>query len=161
MLHPRVGGDDKIAGEPGAEKHHERGEPMSAGSEALFTKEKKAEEGGLKKKRKHAFHCECLTDHAARGSRKLRPVGAKLKFHGDSGDNAESKTDAENLGPEARCLIPDSVSGAERERVENKNQKSQAHVELRENVMKRDGEGEMKAVDGQCVFHALPGTTIE
>jgi hypothetical protein len=130
---------------------------MDVRAESLLTKEKKAKERGLEKKRKHTFHRKRLADYAPCRSGKLRPVGAKLKFHWDSSYYSESKADAKNLGPKARGLIPDFISGAEGESFHDENQKGQAHGELRKNVMKRDGESEMEAVDGECVFHALPG----
>src|ERR1700674_2339119 len=161
MLHPGVGGDDEIAGEPGAEKHHQRRKPVGARADAPFTEEKKAEERGLEKKGEDAFHGQRLADYAAGGFGELRPVGAELKFHGDAGDHAEGKTDAENLGPKPRRLIPYFVSAAERDSLEDENQEGQPHSELRKNVMERNGECEMQAVNGQCVFHGPPSGTTE
>ena len=36
MLHPRVGGDDEIAGKPRAKEHHERGEPVKLCADTFF-----------------------------------------------------------------------------------------------------------------------------
>src|SRR5271168_4822334 len=153
MLHPRVGEDDQVAGKPGADKHHQRGDPVEARAQTLFAEEEQAEERGFQEKGKHAFHGEGLADHAAGGFRELRPVCAELKFHRDAGDHAEGKADAEDFGPETRGVVPAFVAGAQSDGLQDEDQQGKSYGELRENVMEGDGECEEEAMNGYCVFH--------
>src|ERR1035441_7045078 len=102
VLHPGVGGDDEEAGQPGAEKHQEGGEPVSLGAEALFAEEENAEETGFQEEGEDAFHGEGLPDDSAGGFGEARPVGAELEFHGDAGDYTHGEIDGEDPGPETR-----------------------------------------------------------
>ena len=61
---------------------------------------------------KHAFHGKRLSNYAAGGLRKCRPVRSELKFHGNAGDDADSEVDAENPGPETRGAVVMLVAGA-------------------------------------------------
>jgi hypothetical protein len=46
-----------------------------------------------------------LPNDADGGSRKRRPVGAKLKFHRDSSDDTDGKINCEDAGPESRAIV--------------------------------------------------------
>ena len=84
---------------------------MSDASEFFLAKEKESKKTRFQEERKYALHCERLSDNAASGFRKLRPVGTKLKFHGNSGHHAHGKIDSENFRPESRGSIVVFVSG--------------------------------------------------
>ena len=146
VLHPGVGGDDEEARQPGAEKYQKRGEPVRLGAEALLSEQKQAEETGFQEERKHAFHGEGLADDAAGGFGEARPVGAELEFHGDAGDHAHGEIDGEDSGPEARGLMIMFVAGAQRHGLEHHDQQRQPHGQLRKQVVKCDGEGEVQTV---------------
>src|SRR6202451_462989 len=113
MLHPRVGGDDEISRKPRTEKHRQGCEPVSTWAEPPFSKKEKPEEGRFEKERKDALHGERLADHTASHSRELRPIGAKLKLHGNARHYAQREADAENFRPEARGMIPALVARAQ------------------------------------------------
>ena len=66
------------------------------GPEALFAKQEQPQEGRLEEERKHAFHGQRLADHTAGGPRELRPIGAELKLHGNSGDHTHNEVDPED-----------------------------------------------------------------
>ena len=85
----------------------------------------------FQEKGEDALHRQRLPDDAAGGLREFRPIGAELKFHGDAGDHAEGKVDAENLGPETRGAVVMLVTGAQRQRLQDNHQQRQAHRELR------------------------------
>ena len=151
VLHPGVGGDDEEAGEPGAGEDQEGGEPVGLGPEALLPEEEDAQEAGLEEEGEHAFHGEGLADHAAGGFGEARPVGAELELHGDAGDHAHGEIDGEDFGPEAGGAVVVLVAGAQRHGLEDQDQQRQSHGELREEVVKRHGEGEVQAVNSQRV----------
>src|ERR1017187_2204592 len=92
----------------------------------FFTKEKKAEKCRLQEKRKDAFHRQRLSNDAARSTRKLRPVGAELKFHGNASYHSEQKVDGKYLAPEARSLVVALIVVTDRNGLEHHNQQRQA-----------------------------------
>ena len=120
---------------------------MTDTAEPFFAKEKEAEEGGLEEKREKSFHREGLANDAAGGSGEFGPVGAELKFHGDTGDDADGEVNAENFGPEASRAIVVLVAGAKRDGFENDDEQGEAHGQLREQVMESNGKGEMQTMD--------------
>jgi hypothetical protein len=62
--------------------------------------------------------------------RKLRPIGAELRFHGNAGDYTQREVDAEDLRPEARRFIVGFVASADGERLEQDDQRRQTHRQL-------------------------------
>ncbi len=77
----------------------------AARAEPLLAVEKQAEKRRLQEESEHAFHGQRLPDHASGKAREVRPVRAKLKFHGNSGHHAEHEVDAEDPRPETRRLV--------------------------------------------------------
>ena len=126
---------------------------MSDASEFFLAKEKESKKTRFQEERKYALHCERLSDNAASGFRKLRPVGAKLKFHGNSGDHAHGKIDSENFRPESRRSIVVLVAGAQSFGLEIDQQQRQTHRQLRENVMERNSESKVQAMSINSVSH--------
>src|ERR1022692_4543452 len=84
----------------------------------------------------------------------MRPVGAELEFHGDSGHHTDDEIDAENLGPEAGRSVVTLVFGLERQGLQDHDQRRQSHGQLGKQVVIGHGEGEVQAVDQQCAIHA-------
>ena len=76
------------------------------------------------------------------------PVGAELELHGDAGDDSEGEVDAENARPESRGAVEMFVAGADEFRFQIEDEQREAHGQLRKNVVERDGEGEMQAMNG-------------
>ena len=109
-----------------------------------------------RKNEKHAFHRQRLPDHAPREFRKLRPVRAELKLHRDARDHADHEIDGENLGPEARAAVVVVIARAQRHGLENHQQQRQPHRELREDVVERNRESELKAIDPERCIHNVP-----
>ena len=159
VLHPGVGDDDEEAGDPGAREDEHGGEPVEAAGETLFTEEEETEEGGLEEEGEDAFHGEGHADDAAGAAGELAPVGAELELHGDAGDDAEEEVDCEDPGPEAGGgVVPGllvGIVGAERDRFEDDDQKRESHGELGEEIVVRDGEAEVNAVECKCVQSVL------
>ena len=127
---------------------------MADAPQLLFAEEEQAEECRFQKEGEDAFHGEGLSDHAAGGARKLRPVGAELEFHGNTGDHTESKVDAEDFCPEARGAIVVLITGAQGHGLQNDDEQGKAHGELREEIVERDREGEMKPMHVKGRIHA-------
>src|SRR5581483_203011 len=93
VLHPGVSSDDEIARKPGAEKHGYSAAPVGPSAKALFAVQEQAQECRLQEEGEHAFHGQGLADHAPGKTREMRPVGAKLEFHGNAGDHTQHEVD--------------------------------------------------------------------
>ena len=78
--------------EPGTEKHGDCRPPVTARAQALLAVQEQAQEGRLQKEGEHAFHGQCLADHASGKTREVRPVRAELKFHRNSGHDANARS---------------------------------------------------------------------
>src|SRR5580658_1711828 len=115
---------------------------MAARAEPFFSVKKKSEECGFEEESEHAFHGQSLTDYASGEAGEVRPVGAKLKFHGNSSDHAQQEIDAENLCPEARRLIVDLILATKTQGLKNNNQGRETHGQLREKIVEGNGECE-------------------
>ena len=153
VLHPCICGDDEVARQPRAEEDHEGREPVPARAEALLAEEKQAEEGGFEEEGEDPFHRQRLADDAAGIARELRPVGAELKLHRDAGDDAEQKVDGEDLRPETRRRVVTLVAFPQGQRLEDDDERRKPHRQLREQVMKRDRESEVQAVNRKRRVH--------
>src|SRR5258708_15302427 len=153
MLHPRVGSDNEISAQPRTEPDQKAGPPVSDRPEFLFTKQEQTKKTRFQKKRKYPFHRERLSDHSSRGPRKLRPVGAELKFHGDSSHHAHGEIDRENFAPKARRAIVVLVTGAPCLGFQIYKEQRKAHRKLRKNVVKRHREGELQTMDVDRMSH--------
>jgi hypothetical protein len=156
VLHPGVGGDDEVAGQPRAEEDGERGPPVAHPAEQFFSVEEQAQKTGFQKESEHAFHRQRLSDDAAGGPGKPAPVGSELKLHGDAGDHAHGEVDAENLCPETGGAVVVLVARAQGHRLQDHDQQRQPHRQLREQIVIRDREGEMKAVQTERGVHCVP-----
>src|ERR1035438_97922 len=132
---------------------------MRARAEAFLPVEKQAQESRLQEESEHALHAQRLADHASGKARKVRPVRAKLKLHGDSGDYAQHKVDAENPRPETRRLVVGLVVAAQAKRLKHDDQRRQTPRELRKEIVEGNGECEMNAMNQKRTIHVrLRGT---
>ena len=113
MLHPGVGGDDEEAGKPRAHEDQERRHTSAPSGPRRFSPNRnRPRKLDSRKNEKTPFHGQRLSDDAAGGLGKARPVGAELEFHGDAGDHAHGEIDGEDLRPEARGVVVVLVAGA-------------------------------------------------
>ena len=147
VLHPGVGRDDEVARQPRAQEDHQRGKPVHSFAQPLLAVEEQPEEGRFQKEGEAAFHGQGLSDDAAGEAREMRPVGAELEFHRDSGHHADDEVDAENLRPEAGGPVVALVVGLERQSFQNHDQRRQSHGQLRKQVVIGHRERELQAVD--------------
>ncbi len=72
------------------------------------------------------------------------------------GDHANHEIDGENLSPESRAAVVVVIARAQRHGLEDHQQQRQPHRELREDVVKRNREGELKAIDPERCIHSEP-----
>ena len=119
--------------------------------EAFLAEQEKAQKGGFQKEGENAFHGEGLSDHAAGGAGKLRPVGAELEFHGNAGHHADQKIDGKYFRPEARRFVVALVVTDQGHRLEHDDQQGQPHGQLRKQIVIGDGESEVQTVEEQRV----------
>src|ERR1041384_5792298 len=85
----------------------------------------------------------------ARVVRKPRQIGAKLKLHRDSSDDAKEEIDGEYFGPEARRAVVALVPFPQSERLEDHDERREPHRELGEDIVVGYGEGEMQPMNGE------------
>lgn len=100
-----------------------------------------------------AFHRQSLSDHAARKAREPRPVRPELKLHRDSRDDAEQKSDSENLRPETCRAIVFFILFPDRHRFEINDQRRESHCNHREQVVISNGKSELKAMYTFGIIH--------
>jgi len=154
MLHPGVSGNDQVSGKPRTDENQDRRDPMTDAAKSFFAIEEETKKTGLQEEGKNAFHGECLANDTAGSLRKLGPICAELKFHGDAGDDAEGEVNPEDFGPEASSAVVVLVAGAEEHSFKDDNQKGKAHGQLRKKIVESHREGEMEAVNIQSGSHA-------
>src|SRR5258706_13064002 len=126
---------------------------MCTGTEALFSKEEQAEEGGFQKEGEHAFHGEGLSDDASGKAGEVGPVGAELEFQWNAGDYTYDERDPEDSGPEARGLVVGFVAGTQCQSLQDHDEGREAHGELRKQIVERGGKCELQAVDEERAIH--------
>ena len=105
---------------------------MHFGGESLLAKQEQSQKRRFQKERKDTLHRQRLADHSAGDARKLRPIGAELKFHWNASDHSDQKIDGEDSGPESCGLVVPFVLVANRDRLQDNDQQRQPHGELRE-----------------------------
>src|SRR6185369_13718323 len=71
----------------------------------------------------------------------------ELKLHGDAGDYAKEKCNAEDLAPESRSFIPAFVFLPDRKRFEDHDHNGQTHRQLRKEIVIGERECELNAVE--------------
>src|ERR1043165_2469230 len=136
---------------------------MDALAETLFTEEEEPQKRRFQKEREDALHRERRPDDAARVVRETRPIGAELKLHRDSSDDAKEEIDGEYFGPEARRAVVALVPFPQSERLEDHDERREPHRELGEDIVVGYGEGEMQPINGApllCYFHHPDGECV-
>jgi len=123
--------------------------------QAFLAEEKETEECGLKKEGEDPFHGEWHANDAPRTAGKLRPVGAELEFHWNPGNHAEDEIDGEDLCPKPGAYVISFIAVFKRKSFEDNDEQRQPHYELRKQIMKSDGEGEVNSVKRERVHRCL------
>src|SRR6185369_5718869 len=136
-----------------AYKDSHRRPPVGLGAQAFFPIQEQAQECRFEKEREHAFHGQSLPDYTAGIAREVGPVGAELKFHGNSSYHTNHEVDPEYACPESRSFVVNLVLASQAQGLENHDQWCQSHGELREKIVKSDGESEVQAVNQECAIH--------
>src|SRR6476619_7763316 len=126
-LHPGIGHDDEVSGEPRADEDHDRGEEVHPLAKSLLSKEKDPQERGFKKKCKDAFHGESSCYDAAGMLGKTSPIRPELKLHRNSGHHTEKKIYRKDPGPKPRGVVEDFVPFPKVKRLEDDDEWSESH----------------------------------
>src|SRR5689334_7435879 len=100
---------------------------MRPWAQPFFAVKKKPQESRLQKECKRTFHRQRLADYSSRKARKMRPVGAELKFHWDASDDTQHEIDAEDTRPKSSGVVIDLLAGSQRKRLQHHNQWGQSH----------------------------------
>jgi len=77
------------------------------------------------------------------GKTSRHPVRAELELHGNAGDHAKDKVDAENAPPEVRSAIPVIAVPSQGDCLQYHDQWSKSHCELGKQVVECDREKEI------------------
>ncbi len=109
---------------------------------------KEPQETRFQKEGEHSLHRQRLSDHSAGSAGELSPVGAELKFHGNSRHHSHREIDAEDVRPEARRVIILFVTGPQRQRFQNHNEQRQPHRELRKQIVESNSVSKVQAING-------------
>ena len=153
VLHPGVGRQDEIAGQPRPKEQHQGRRPMDLGAEPLLTEQQNPQKRRFQEEREKALHGQRLPDDTAGEIRELGPIGPELKLHGNAGHDPEGEAQREDLDPEAcRSVIP-VVFGPEGAGLQVQNQEGEPHGELGKEVMEGDRDGKLEAVVQQGSRH--------
>src|SRR5262249_653979 len=142
MLHKSICDKNEISGNPTTQRNGDGGQEMRPRTESLLAPDERTNERALQKEREHAFHCECLSDYSTGIAGKVRPIRAKLKLHGNAGDDSHSEVESENLGPKSNGLIVLLTPSTEGTPFPIDEEPRQAHGELRKEIVidKREAE---------------------
>src|SRR5262249_44509435 len=123
--------------------------------QTLFAPDERTDEGAFEKEREHALHCQCLSNHTAAVLGEARPVGPELKLHRNAGHHPHGEIEPEDLGPESRGLVVFLFTRPQGTPLPIHQEPRQAHRQLGEQVVVRDGERELDTVPEQCIFHGV------
>src|SRR5664279_1630365 len=125
---------------------------MRALAQALFTVQEQTEKCGFQEEGEATFHRQSLSNDATRKAGKMRPVGAKLKLHRDSGHNPDCEINTEDLGPKTGGFVVGLVVRPHREGLKNHDQRREPHSQLREQIVVCHGESELQTMDQECAI---------
>lgn len=126
---------------------------MSPAAKSFFTKQKEPQKRRFEEKGKHPFHGQGLADDTSGKAGKPRPVGPKLKLHGDASNHAKEKADAKDFAPKLCSPVEPVVIFPQCQAFQHDNQERQPHRQLGKQVMKGNGKGKLPSVDSQGVVH--------
>jgi len=126
---------------------------MNLWSEARFAEQKYSQKRRFEKERKNSFHCKRCCDHTARVLGKAGPIGAELKFHRYTSNDTEEKIHREYFRPKLCRSVVAFITGAERERFENDDERREPHRQLWKNIMVGDGEREVETMKRKRAIH--------
>src|ERR1700720_2535080 len=110
---------------------------MIARSESLFAPNESTDKRAFQEKGEHTFHRQRLPYHSACITCEVSPIGPELKFHRNTGDDANGKIKTEDLCPKPGRFIVLFLSRPERPPFPINQKPSQPHGELRKQIMVR------------------------
>src|SRR5262245_32384838 len=82
-----------------------------------------------------------------------RPVRPELKLHRDAGDDPDGEVEAEDTGPETRCVRVALIAGLQRAPFPEDQEPGQPHGELGKQVVIGDREGELQPMPQRGIAH--------
>ena len=126
VLHPAVGDENPQRGQIRAERGEEGHRQVLALGQLLPTEEKQTDEGRLEKESHEAFNRQRRAKHVADVLRVIRPVGAELELHRESGGDAEGEVNPEQLAPETGHVLVDLFAGHDIDRLHDDQQPGEA-----------------------------------
>ncbi len=157
VLHPRVGGEDEVRGEVGAERDEPDRREVDLLGQLVPAEDPQAEERRLEEEGRQGLHRERRAEDVADEPRVLAPVHAELELLHDAGGHADGEVDqhqlAEELGQAEPALVARPVPGGLHDRDERREADRQRHED--EVVDRRDAE--LPSGQGKCVHSVSSG----
>ena len=156
VLHERVGGEDEVRREPGADGGQpDRGQVHLAG-QAVPAEDPQAEERRLDEERRQALDSERGAEDVTDEARVLAPVHAELELLHDAGGDADREVDQEQLAEELRQPQPALVVRAHPDRLHDRHERRQADRQRDEHEVVDRDDPELPSGKVQRVHGAPP-----
>lgn len=109
---------------------------------AILAKEQDTQKTTFERKSKNALGGQGAK-YIVNVARVSGPVGAKFKFHNNSGSDFDTKSQGKNLGSKGRHVFVDLFSCAQVHPLHDEYEQPQADAERRLDVMESNGEGKL------------------
>jgi hypothetical protein len=100
VLHPRVGDDDEVRRDPGADDRAPQGRQVHALAQSAPAEDPDAEEGGFEEEGEQALECERGAEHIPDEPRVLAPGHPELELLDQARGHTEDEVDEVELAPE-------------------------------------------------------------
>ena len=123
-------------------------------SNLVPAKQQHGEKARLEKKREDTLGRERAAEDVADIARIGGPVGPELELHYDAGRHADGEGQREHLRPETRHLVVQRVFRLQPQPLHDHQQHAEPDAQRREEIMKRDCEGELQAREPEHVHGA-------
>ena len=102
ILHEAVGKNNPQGRQVAADDHEPAADAVGFGTQFFPAEDPHREERGFHEERDSGFDGQQGAEDIADKFRIARPVGAKLEFEGDAGDDTQRKVDEKKFSPEFR-----------------------------------------------------------
>ncbi len=123
-------------------------------------KKKDRQKSRLKKKSKNAFGREGTPEHIADIAGIVRPVGPKLEFHHDPGDDAHGEHKTEHPDPELGHALVKGILRFEKDTFHHNEDHAQTDTDRREYIMERNCQRELNAGEQHKIHKKMPSLKI-
>src|SRR5215469_4406434 len=144
VLHESIGDENEKARKPTAECDSHSSQKVIALAQPPLAPDQRADERTFEEEREHAFHRQRLADHAASISSEPGPIRSELKLHGNAGDDADGKIEAEDLGPKPDRFVVFFIAGSQGPPLPIHQKPCETHRKLRKQIVINERETKLE-----------------